>query len=80
MTNNRVDLNNIKEGHFELRLGRQNRISWDNLTSLVQSVSMGFLRVQRTLGMSSIVLLGGLRHAPRKILKLDIMRLNLEAI
>ena len=30
---------------------------------------MGFLHVQRTFGMDSKILLGGLGHAPRKILK-----------
>ena len=41
--------------------------SWEDPTNLVQSVSMGFLHVQRTF---SLLLLGGLGHAPRKVLKI----------
>ena len=54
---------------MELRQGKQNMKSWEDPTNLVQSVSMGFLCVQRTFNMYRL-LLGDLGYVPRKILKI----------
>ena len=44
--------------------------SWEDPTNLVQSISMGFLSVQKTFSMHSMLSLGVWGHAPRKILKI----------
>ena len=70
MTNNRGRPRQLRKGHFELRLGRRNKKRWEDLTSLVQGVSMGFLHVQWTIGVDSMILLEVLGLSPRKILKI----------
>ena len=62
-----MDPDNIK-GRGTWSKGRldKNRNSWEDPTNLVQSVSMRFLRVQRTFSVYSMLLLGGLGHAPKE--------------
>ena len=69
---------------MELRQGKQiknrPRKTWEDPTNLatVQSVSVGFLHVQRTLSMHSMLLLGGLGHAPRIIMKMSLEAILIE--
>ena len=57
------------------RIGKLGRT---HATNLVQSVFMGFLRVQRTLSICMSLLKGIAAYAPRKILKIRYNELKIE--
>ena len=67
----------LRRGAPGAKAGRQNRNSWEDLTILVQSVSMGFFVWEGDLACIACSCLG---VWDMSLEKLDIMRLNLEAI
>ena len=73
-----ANLDNIK-GNLELTQGKQNRKSQEDPANLAQSVSMGFLCVQRTFSMYIIACSCQGILCPQEKFENQIMRLNLEA-